>query len=709
MSTWYRQGTISVTNGNATVTGIGTAWGAANTHPGDVLLAPDGKLYEILSIDSVTQLTIKPTFSNQTGYQGTTDTSGNAKYAIAPLVGSTTTADLAQRISAILTAWQDRQDELSDWQGGTVTGGDGNGYYPLTDSLGAVTHVMCPAKITYIVGNLDAELTTAQGYATSAQSSATSAQTYASQAGTSATNAGNSATAASTSATNASNSATSASSSASTATTKASEASSSASSAASSASSASTSATNAASSAASAAASAASIDTSNFVDKTTNQTVAGNKTFTGNTALGDAAGDTTTVPDLKALQVTSPARASIRPSLLLDFANSKVLDPRVTFTRASTATYFDRFGIMKTAAANEPRFDHNPVTGESLGLLIEEQRTNLLTYSEDFSNAAWVKTNSTVSSNVVVAPDGTLTGDKLIEDTSTSLHLTQQAITTSATTYTVSVYAKEAGRTQFRFSSNFGMAPGAQFDLSAVTATVLGTTTLATITHVGNGWYRCTATGTVSAGSDVTQILLGTGNSYTGDGTSGIYIWGAQLEAGAFPTSYIPTTSAQVTRSADIASMTGTNFSSWYRADEGTLYGEGGNTSTGTGNSVLATVTNNSILQQNDRVALFNRPAGTSGLYAIITVNTVGQTDFGNVNHLAHNKMCIGYKNNDSSAAFNGVSSATDINCLLPVVSQLEIGRQQSNPTITYCGTIKKLAYYPKRLTNAELQGLTAL
>lgn len=279
MSTWYRQGTISVTNGIATVTGIGTAWGAANTHPGDVLLAPDGKLYEILSVDSVTQLTIKPTFSNQTGYQGTTDTSGNAKYAIAPLVGSTTTADLAQRISAILTAWQDRQDELSDWQGGTVTGGDGNGYYPLTDSLGAVTHVMCPAKITAIVGNLDTELTAAQGYATSAQSSATSAQTYASQAGTSATNASNSATAASTSATNANNSATSASSSAATATTKASEASSSASSASSSASVASTSATNAANSASAAAASAASIDTSNFVDKTTTQTITGAKTF----------------------------------------------------------------------------------------------------------------------------------------------------------------------------------------------------------------------------------------------------------------------------------------------------------------------------------------------------------------------------------------------------------------------------------------------
>ena len=97
---------------------------------------------------------------------------------------------------------------------------------------------------------------------------------------------------------------------------------------------------------------------------------------------------------------------TIEPSLKLDFANARALDPRITFTRASTATYVGANGLIKTAGVNEPRFDHDPITGESLGLLIEESRTNSVEYSEDLSNAYWNKQNCSLGATTV-APDGT--------------------------------------------------------------------------------------------------------------------------------------------------------------------------------------------------------------------------------------------------------------------------------------------------------------
>ena len=139
---------------------------------------------------------------------------------------------------------------------------------------------------------------------------------------------------------------------------------------------------------------------------------------------------------------------AIKPTLLLDFANVKALDPRITFTRASTATYYDAFGVMQTAASGVARFDSNPTTGESLGLLIEEQRTNLLTYSAQFDNAAWSKPNSdTITANTVVAPDGVLSGDAFVETTATGTHtLFQNATLVGGTVYTLSVYLQAACR-----------------------------------------------------------------------------------------------------------------------------------------------------------------------------------------------------------------------------------------------------------------------
>jgi hypothetical protein len=262
---------------------------------------------------------------------------------------------------------------------------------------------------------------------------------------------------------------------------------------------------------------------------------------------------------------------TVRPQLLIDLANTQKLDPRLTFARASVGTYYDESGVLQTAPSGVARFQFDPVTGESQGLLRENQATNLLTYSEQFDNAAWLKSNATITSNTVIAPDGTLTGDKLVENTANAAHFIysgSQAFV-SGTSYTLSVYAKKGERQYLVLqlpSAAFSSASNATFDLDSATFNLGAGSPTASITDVGNGVYRCsiTKTATSSASSNgafiyVTNSASATINAYTGDGTSGIYIWGAQNEANSYPTSYIKTVASQVTRAADTATLTNTD------------------------------------------------------------------------------------------------------------------------------------------------------
>jgi hypothetical protein len=210
------------------------------------------------------------------------------------------------------------------------------------------------------------------------------------------------------------------------------------------------------------------------------------------------------------------------------------------YTPTTTQPITNYIPVLQTASANVARFDHNPVTGESLGLLVEEQRTNLLLRSEEFDNAYWLKSNATITSNTVIAPDGTLTGDKLVENTANATHFIysgSQAFV-SGTSYTLSVYAKKGERQYLVLqlpSAAFPSSSNATFDLDSATFNLGAGSPTASITDVGNGVYRCsiTKTATSSASSNgafiyVTNSASATINAYTGDGYSGIYIWGAQ-------------------------------------------------------------------------------------------------------------------------------------------------------------------------------------
>ena len=384
------------------------------------------------------------------------------------------------------------------------------------------------------------------------------------------------------------------------------------------------------------------------------------------------------------------------------------------YTATTTQPITNYVPALQTAASGEPRFDHDPITGESKGFLIEEQRTNLLTYSEQFDNAAWTKTRSSITANTVVAPDGTLTGDKLVEDTTASnTHVASQNITVSTeTNYTGSLYVKAAEKTRIRIVINVTGGVYADANLSAgtigaATAFSGGTATASSITPVGNGWYRITVTGfgTSTNGSLQIELLDASGSrTYTGDGYSGIYLWGAQVEQGSFPTSYIPTVASQVTRSPDAPSMTDTNFSSWYRQDEGTFFVEGGVPDIADINRNFFTVSDGT---SSNRMRLYLTPNVALATSFTVSGGQVQVNLSTTISDETSTKVAIGASLNNFGQVSDGSAAGTDTIFIMPQsISEIKIGRSLNS--INYLnGHIKKLAYYPKRLSNDTLQALT--
>lgn len=333
--------------------------------------------------------------------------------------------------------------------------------------------------------------------------------------------------------------------------------------------------------------------------------------------------------------------------------------------------------ILQTAASGTARFDHNPVTGESLGLLIEEQRTNLVIQTT--VGTGWNVQNVTRYSNNITAPDGTLTGTTLQASAGGFANRgCYQAITvTSGAVYTASAYFK-AGTYSYVYIG------GSSFNVSNGTIITVVSGGSASIASVGNGWYRCISTYTEGSTVDYVQTYFSQasgGNAMTATGSETIHVWGAQLEAGAFPTSYIPTTTAQVTRAADAASITGTNFSSWYRQDEGTLFAQAYPQAT-MGNSV-----SNDLVEAND---------GTQANYFGTAAGLVQGYQADQLVSVAASAV---------SRAKNGVVTAVAYPTDQPPKTTLQIGVGRIYYRVP--GWYKRIAYYPKRLSNTELQALT--
>ena len=391
-------------------------------------------------------------------------------------------------------------------------------------------------------------------------------------------------------------------------------------------------------------------------------------------------------------------------ALDLPFAETKSLAARIgptpVFTRASAGTFVGSNGLIQSAGNNVARFDHHPITGICRGLLIEESRTNFYTNSEDFSQGTWNKARSSIQTNATTSPDGNTTADKLIEDTSaSSTHTIGSAVTPSATPHTLSVFAKKGERNfivlRLGGSNDF-------FNLN--TGVALTNVNSPTITNYGNGWYRCTVTSSAGTQGSFQMSADGITTIYTGDGTSGIFIWGAQLEAGSFATSYIPTTTASVVRSADVCSIFGTDFTGIWNYDEGTIYAAFDQAPSNTFSSILTAA------RSDDTGKVQIGRATSSQIYLAIKNNANTETFIYNPTSsitAGLNKSALAYKTNDAIGTINNLSTPLDTSVSLGTPERLLIANDSVGSGRRHNGTINAIRVYKKRLPLSKLQALT--
>jgi hypothetical protein len=404
------------------------------------------------------------------------------------------------------------------------------------------------------------------------------------------------------------------------------------------------------------------------------------------------------------------ATERVLPKLALDFTTAN-LDNRVTFARTTSAsnpaTYVNSSGVVVAATNDQPRFDFDSVTLACKGLLVEESRQNICLQSQTFNTGSWFKGQTSVDPDSAISPDGTQNADKLVENTANSAHRIYQTITVLAnTTYTTSFFVNAAGRTKCRVRDYANPADySAIFDLSLGTVQSQSVVGIASITAFKDGWYRCsvrvlTGAAQTSLWPAVELVTSTSTTTYTGNGTSGVYLWGAQLEAGAFATSYIPTTTTALTRNADVATITGTSFSDFWQAAKG-------------GASVLATPSTVSgtrpLVQFDDNTAdeIIALRSNTTNpeLYIVDGGTPQAQIDAGTIAAVTAYSLTGWWQENNSFAQLNTQTSVRDNTVTIPTVTQARIG---SDGTNYLNGTIAAIYYYDE-LANSIYDSLRLL
>ncbi len=366
------------------------------------------------------------------------------------------------------------------------------------------------------------------------------------------------------------------------------------------------------------------------------------------------------------------------PVLNLDLTSA--LDGRITFTRASSATYVNSSGLVASASANAARFDHT-VAGVALGLLIEQARTNLALYSDDLTNAAWVKTNCTAA-KTATGPDGV--GNSASTLTATAGNATVlQSITSASAQRTTSCWIKRrSGSGTVEMTQNNG-----------------GTWTAV---PVAAGWTRV-AIAPAALANPIAGLRIAT----SGDAVDVALF---QQEVGDCATSAIPTTSATAARAAESVSMTGTNFSSWYNTGAGTFIADAAPQFAD--NAVVeAYIFDAAASSVNyNKLGVYTAGARTGDPYYAFR-NSGAQAvegDNGAFVSGVHTKAAAGWDGGTLVVAANGAAPDTAAQTgSNPAPTALYIGHDRAIAAHIN-GWIRSLKFYNTRLDNADLQALTA-
>jgi hypothetical protein len=407
----------------------------------------------------------------------------------------------------------------------------------------------------------------------------------------------------------------------------------------------------------------------------------------------------------------STATERVLPRLALDFTTAS-LDSRVTVTRAlNTGTRVNSSGLIETINANLPRFDFDPITKVCKGLLIEESRTQTARASDLMSQ--WSRSATTASANVVASPSGAQDADLIYPSSSGNNRQVYIQSTTAPTSGSVaiSVFAADAGLNWIIIYGFDSVTPLAWFDVAnGVKGTVVAGWT-SEIEPYENGFYRCSVVGTAVAGGYITFGVANADNSLaaTASGTNGVYFWGAQVEAGAFKTSYISnpdiTNGSSVTRNADVVSMTGTNLTDWYISGPGTIIVS---TLLSALSTTAAQTTINLGVDGNNQIYLYaNNTAGSRDAVIVTSGSGQGFNSISGANTTSYTKQGFAFATNSSAHVINGGTPVTDATVTLPsAANTLKIGSNLSNFNLLN-GHVAKIMYWPQRLTNAELQAFT--
>ena len=378
--------------------------------------------------------------------------------------------------------------------------------------------------------------------------------------------------------------------------------------------------------------------------------------------------------------------------------------PNWTFTRASTGYALDLAGNLVSFASGALRRTDR-------GVLIEGARTNLCLQSQTFDNASWAKNLCTITADAVAAPDGTLTADKLICASGASFlpNVNQAPTLADSTAYTASCFMKAGefswGAIIIR-SKDSATETAAYFNLATGALGSVGSGVTSTITALANGWFFCTATKNSGAGatSPRFRVMVTTADNTdtpTGDGTSGIYIWGAQLEAASFASSYIPTTTASVTRAADALSITGatltgplTIYGQWQKlGDDGATFSRVFEIEGSTSDYIAVYHRHTTNI-----VRAFVRTASVDVADQLIGTAAIGTTQ----------TVCARFETNNVAGSLNGAATgATDTSAALAAGFTVVRFGQSSVGTSVLFGYISRIAIWNSAFTDAQLQTQT--